>query len=367
MTALHASSHRPAQKQSRRAIVLCNLGGADGPESVRGFLFNLFSDRSILPFPAWLRIPLAALISTLRAPHTRKLYEKVGGRSILMDETRAQAAALETLATEAGWDVKVIIAMNYWHPLPAEAVADIRAWGADEVIVLPLYPQFSTTTSGSILEKLRAEAKHQGLTAKVHALCCYPRLGGFIDGMADLIAPALTQTVAAGERPRLLLSAHGLPEKTIACGDPYQWQVEQTASAIHQALIARDERWRDLDVVVCYQSRVGPVAWIGPSTESEIVRAGADGCAVVLAPIAFVSEHLETVVELDDELKRFAAQNGVRHYHRIAAIGRNAAFIGSLLTLAAAARAGGHICSDGGARVCPGRFTACPHQHSAAA
>ncbi|MBL8629035.1 MAG: ferrochelatase [Rhodospirillaceae bacterium] len=355
------SSLSQPDSRSRRAIVLCNLGGADGPESVRGFLYNLFSDRNIIPLPTWIRIPLAALISTLRAPHTKKLYDKVGGRSILMEETRAQATALEAAAAKAGWDVKVIIAMNYWHPFPAEAISEIKAWGADEVLVVPLYPQFSTTTSGSVLEQLRAQAKIQGLTAKVHSVCCYPKLAGFIAGMADLIEPALHRAVAARQRPRLLLSAHGLPEKTIARGDPYQWQVEQTAAAIHQELIARDAQWTGLDVVVCYQSRVGPVAWIGPTTEAEVIRAGRDGCAVVLAPIAFVSEHLETVVELDDELKSVATENGVTHYDRVSAIGVRPGFIESLLALAESARMNGHVCSDGGARVCPSRYQKCPH------
>jgi ferrochelatase len=358
---------RPHNSRPRRAIVLCNLGGADGPESVKGFLYNLFSDRNIIPLPAWLRIPIAFAISTLRAPHTRKLYEKVGGRSILMEETRAQAAALEAAAAHAGWDAKVIIAMNYWHPFPREAITEIAAWGADEVIVLPLYPQFSTTTVGSVLEQLRAEARRQGLTAKVNSICCYPKLDGFIGGMADLIEPALLRAEDTGLPPRLLLSAHGLPEKTIASGDPYQWQVEQTAAAIHTELAARHARWTDLDVVVCYQSRVGPVKWIGPTTESEVERAGRDSRAVVVAPIAFVSEHLETVVELDDELKTFAAEHGVRHYDRVAAIGTSSTFIGSLMRLADDARLGGHVCSDGGARVCPSRFGKCPHLAHAAA
>jgi ferrochelatase len=354
------------RRRPRRAIVLCNLGGADGPASVRPFLFNLFSDRNILPLPAWLRLPLAALIAAIRAPYTRKLYAKLGGRSILMDETRAQAAALEAAARANGWDVKVVVAMRYWHPFPAEAIAEIKSFGADEVIVLPLYPQFSGTTSGSVLEALRTEAKRQGLTARVNAVCCYPRLAGFARGMAALMAPALRRA-AATERPvRLLLSAHGLPEKLIARGDPYQWQVEQTAAAIRQALRDLDPSLGGLDATVCYQSRVGPVAWIGPSTEAELARAGGDGCAVVLAPIAFVSEHLETVVELDDTLKAFARDHGVAHYERVAAIGTSAPFIAGLFDLAQAALGHGHVCSDGGARLCPARFGACPHLAQAA-
>jgi len=349
----------------RRAIILCNLGGADGPDSVKPFLFNLFSDRNIIPLPAWLRIPIAWLISTLRAPYTRKLYAKLG-RALLLEETQSQATALENAARDAGWDAKVIIAMRYWHPFAAEAIKQVRDFGPDEVIVMPLYPQFSSTTSGSVLEQLRAEAKKQNLSAKVNAVCCYPRLTGFADGMADLIAPALRRAADTGLKVRLLMSAHGLPEKLIARGDPYQWQVEQTAAAIKDALVTRDAAWADLDIAVCYQSRVGPVGWIGPATETEIERAGRDNVAVVLAPIAFVSEHLETVIELDDTLRVFAQSKGVAHYERVAAVGAAPGFIAGLLGLADAAAGSSHVCSDGGRRVCPAKFKACPHLTEAA-
>lgn len=351
----------PPAATPRRAIVLCNLGGADGPRTVRPFLFNLFSDRNILPLPAWLRVPLAALIASLRAPYTRKLYARQGGRSILMDETRAQARALEAAAARDGWEAKVIIAMRYWHPFAAEAIAEIRAFGADDVVVVPLYPQFSITTSGSVLDALMREAARQGLAAPIRTVCCYPRLAGFAEAMAERIAPALEQAAAQGRTPRLLLSAHGLPKKLIARGDPYQWQVEQTAGAIVAALGARDAAWASVDMAVCYQSRVGPVGWIGPSTEDELARAGRDGRAVVLAPIAFVSEHLETVVELDDTLKTFAFDHGVSHYERIPAVGTSPGFIDGLLGLArAAAGRQTRVCADHGARRCPANFTACP-------
>jgi ferrochelatase len=354
-----------SEAKPKRAIILCNLGGADGPESVKPFLFNLFSDRNIIPLPAWLRLPIAWMISTLRAPYTRKLYAKLG-RALLLEETQNQATALEAAARNAGWDAKVVIAMRYWYPFAAEAIKQVREFGAEDVIVLPLYPQFSGTTSGSILEQLRAEAKAQGLTAKVNAVCCYPRLTGFADSMAELIAPALQRAAQTGQKIRLLMSAHGLPERLIARGDPYQWQVEQTATAIKDALSARDARWKGLDAAVCYQSRVGPVGWIGPGTETEIERAARDNVAVVLAPIAFVSEHLETVIELDDTLRTFAGEQGVKHYERVAAVGAAPRFIDALLGLADTATASGHVCSDGGKRVCPAMFKTCPHLAEAA-
>ncbi|MDX2225473.1 MAG: ferrochelatase, partial [Rhodospirillaceae bacterium] len=262
-----------SQRKARRAIIICNLGGADGPDSVRPFLFNLFSDRNIIPLPGWLRLPLAALISTLRAPYTRKLYRRQGGRSILFQQTEAQARALEAAASTPDREVKVVIAMRYWHPMAAEAIAAVEAFAPDEIVVVPLYPQFSATTTTTILDRLRDEARARNLKAKISAVCCYPRLGGFVGALADLIKPHLEAQIAAGGRPRLLLSAHGLPKKLIGRGDPYQWQVEQTAAAITDALAARG--LNDLDWRVCYQSRLGPM-WLGPHLEDEIRAAGAD-------------------------------------------------------------------------------------------
>ncbi|MCB2108226.1 MAG: ferrochelatase [Rhodobacteraceae bacterium] len=345
-------------RHKRRAIIICNLGGPDRPESVRPFLFNLFSDRNILPLPAWLRIPLAAFISTMRAPYTRKMYERLGGRSILIEQTEAQARAIEAVAAARGQDVKVMIAMRYWHPLAAETIAALEEFAPEEIVVMPLYPQFSATTTATILEQLRTAAKQRGLTAKISTICCYPRLDGFVAATARMIAPQLAKLTASGHKARLLLSAHGLPKKLIARGDPYQWQVEQTAAAIADAL---KSSVNDLDWQVCYQSRLGPVMWLGPSVEEELERAGRDKVGVVIAPIAFVSEHLETVVELDEAMKEFASQHGVPAYERAAAVGIAPEFIDAICDLAEQAAGGEHVHCHGGVRLCPREFGLCPH------
>jgi protoporphyrin/coproporphyrin ferrochelatase len=347
--------------QPKRAIILCNLGGADGAQSVRPFLFNLFSDPNILPMPAIVRVPLAALISIIRAPYSRKLYARMGEGSVLFRETDAQARALEAVAQAAGWNVRVFISMRYWHPFAAETIAQVKAWGPDEVIVLPLYPQFSSTTTGSIVNALRAEAKAQDLNAKVHTICCWPVLDGFVDTMAAKIATTLNECRKHGYPVRLLMSAHGLPEKLIARGDPYQWQVEKTANAIGRRLIETEPSLHELDWQVCYQSRVGPVKWIGPSLEDELHRAARDKCAVTVAPIAFVSEHLETLVELDETMKDFAATVGVPHYARVATTSVYPRFIHALFRLAESCLGGPQVCSSGAQRLCPSAFGACPN------
>jgi ferrochelatase len=346
------------ERKTRRAIIICNLGGADGPDSVRPFLFNLFSDRNIIPLPGWIRLPLAALISTLRAPYTRKLYSRQGGRSILYQQTAAQARALEAAAATPDREVKVVIAMRYWHPMAAQAIAEVEAFAPDEIVVVPLYPQFSATTTTTILDRLREEARARNLKAKVSAVCCYPRLGGFVGATAELIKPHLDKLLAAGVRPRLLLSAHGLPKKLIARGDPYQWQVEQTAAAVVAALAAKG--FANLDWRVCYQSRLGPM-WLGPHLEDEIRAAGAEKLGLVVVPFAFVSEHLETVVELDHTMRVLAREAGVPAYERVPAVGVARAFIEGLKELTEAAAGGEHIHCDGGTRLCPRHFALCPH------
>lgn len=347
----------PTSARTRRAVIICNLGGADRAENARAFLFNLFSDRNILPLPGWLRIPLAALISTIRAPHTRKLYERLGGRSILFEQTEAQARAIEAAAAARGSDVKVFIAMRYWHPFAKEAIAQVKDYGADEVVVVPLYPQFSATTTTTILDQLRTEARLQGLGASISSVCCYPELDGLIAATARLVKAEIGKVGSGGQRVRLLLSAHGLPKSLIARGDPYQWQVERTAAAIAKAVGEPALDWR-----VCYQSRLGPVMWLGPSIQQELESAAADKVAVVVAPIAFVSEHLETVVELDDEMREYAKEKGVPAYGRVPAVGISPEFIDGIVRLADRAACAGHLSSDGGARVCPEKFGLCPHR-----
>lgn len=337
---------------AKTAVVLFNLGGPDDLGSVEPFLFNLFNDRAIIALPQPLRWILAKLIARQRAPIAREIYRKIGGGSPLLENTRLQAKALETAL---GPDYRCFIAMRYWHPFSDDAARDVAAWQPDRILLLPLYPQYSVTTTGSSRAEWDRAARRFGITAPTQALCCYPREAGFVATIAGLIGTTL-QSIPAGMRVRVLLSAHGLPKKIVRAGDPYQWQVEQSAAAIVAAL-----NMPGLDCTVCYQSRVGPLEWIGPSTDSEIIRAGRDGTALLIAPIAFVSEHSETLVELDIEYRHLAERSGVPGYWRVPTVGHHPDFIGGLARLVrGAATRSTTIFSEAGHRPCPGACRKCP-------
>lgn len=329
---------------TRTAIVLFNLGGPDRPEAVKPFLFNLFFDPAIIGAPTPIRWLLAKFISGRRAPIAREIYARIGGRSPLVPETEAQARALEH---RLGKGYRCFIAMRYWHPFAHEAVAAIKEWDATEVILLPLYPQFSTTTTGSSLKQWTREAERQGLTAPTRQVCCYPVQPDLVAAMADLVRRGHQEASARG-RPRVLFSAHGLPKKVIERGDPYQAQVEQTAAAVAKATSIDDLDWS-----ICYQSRVGPMEWIGPSTEVELDRAGRDKVPVVVVPVAFVSEHSETLVELDIEYRHRADQLGIPAYVRVPALGCHPSFIQGLAELVRdPGRLTGKACQQAG-KSCP--------------
>jgi len=333
------------------AVVLFNLGGPDSLEAVEPFLRNLFGDPAILSLPAPIRLPLAWFIAKRRAPFAREIYTKLGGASPILAETRAQAEALDKVLMAGGMEVKSFIAMRCWHPFSDETAAAVKAWGADRIVLLPLYPQFSTTTSASSLKDWKRAAKAKGLSAPTSEICCYHRMDGFIAAEVALIREALAKAKPDVDY-RLLLSAHGLPKRTIAKGDPYQWQVEQTAKAIVEGLGIDG-----LDWTVCYQSRVGPLEWIGPATDAEIRRTGAEGKGVVIAPIAFVSEHSETLVELDIEYAHLAAAKGVADYRRVPTVGTQPQFIAGLARLVRQAIDGGATIGEAGG--CPAAFGAC--------
>lgn len=342
------------------AIVLFNLGGPDKPASVRPFLFNLFNDSAIIPLPTPFRWLLARYISGRRAPVAREIYARIGGRSPLLELTRAQATALEV---ELGGAYRAFVAMRYWHPLTAATVTEVTAYQPDRIVLLPLYPQYSSTTSGSSLAEWDKAARQGGLTAPTAAVCCYPTAEGWIAALTELVRGELAD-VQAGRPPRVLFSAHGLPKSVIAGGDPYQLQVERTVDAVVAALGVDG-----LDWTICYQSRVGRQEWIGPSTDDELRRAGRDGVPVVVVPVAFVSEHSETLVELDIEYRHLAETVGVPAYVRVPAVGTHPRFIGALAELVRGAetvdgpRSGG---TAGGERLCPKACGRCPNQRGPA-
>lgn len=339
------------------AVVLFNLGGPDGPDDVQPFLQNLFSDPAIIRAPALIRWFLSRFISRSRAPLAKENYALMGGGSPLLPETRKQAQALDAELARRGKTARSFVSMRYWSPFARDAVGEVRQWGADRVVLLPLYPQFSTTTTASSLKSWKDAGGAPGAT-----VCCYPSAPKLIEAHAQEILKAWEQ---AGKptNVRLLLSAHGLPEQVVEAGDPYQWQVEQTAGAL-QPLLPED--W---EVEVCYQSRVGPLKWIEPATEDSILKAARDGKFIVVSPIAFVSEHIETLVELDHEYKLVAEAEKAAGYIRAPALGVNAAFIGMLADLVEEALVDGdedRPRSHCGRRVCPARWGECPNRRVAA-
>ena len=351
----------------RVAIVLFNLGGPDRPESVQPFLTNLFTDPAILRVPGFVRPWLGRFIAWRRTKPALANYAVIGGRSPLLELTEAQGRALDAaLADDPAMEARCFVAMRYWHPLSDAAARAVQAWGPDEVLLLPPYPQFSTTTTGSSISAWDEACHVIGLSVPTTALCCWHSHGGFAAATAALVRKAHADARAAlpaGTKLRVLFSAHGLPESIVKAGDPYQWQVEHTVAAVVGELgdIA------GLDHAICYQSRVTPQVWIGPSTEDEIERAAHDKVALLVCPIAFVSEHSETLVELDVEYREVAEKLGVPGYFRVPAQNSDPAFIDALADLARSALASGRsLCSFAGARQCPKQHGDCPHARTRA-
>lgn len=342
----------------RLGIVLFNLGGPDTLDAVQPFLRNLFSDRAIIRAPFLVRWPLARLISSRRAAYARQIYASIGGGSPIVKETKAQAEALESALAKDGIEAKAVIAMRYWHPFASEAAAELKAFQPDRIALVPLYPQFSTTTTQSSLDDWAKAAAKAGLTAPAGALCCYPTHPGFIAAYADLLKTAL-RDVPAGTRPRVLYSAHGLPERIVTAGDPYPVQVEAAARAIAAA-----SGTEGLDQRVTYQSRVGPLKWIGPDTDTEILEASKAGLVPVVVPLSFVSEHSETLYELDQIYRAAALVAGAPAYIRVPAAGVHPEFIAALADLARQAARRTGIAPDpvwtgcGAAAGCPCRKAA---------
>ena len=304
---------------SKTAVVIFNLGGPDNVQAIQPFLFNLFNDPFIFGLPAFIRTPLAWLISTTRAPKVQPQYELMGGASPIQKNTLAQAAALQKLLPE---NFKVFTAQRYWHPMAEEVAAQVKSWGAKRVMLLPLYPQYSTTTTKSFEWAWEKAAKHCRLNVPTETICCYPEASGYVTAQADYIRPVLAEARKHGT-PRVLFSAHGLPQKIVTDrGDPYPIHVQRSAAAIAAQL-----NEPDLDWLVSFQSRVGPLEWIKPYTIDEIRRAAREKVPLVIVPLAFVSEHLETLVELDHDYRRIADDEKIPFYGRVPTVFLHPAFI----------------------------------------
>lgn len=341
--------------KKKTAVILFNLGGPDSLPAVQPFLFNLFNDPAIIRLPNPFRWLLAKLISTRRAPVARGIYEKMGGRSPILPQTEAQARALEAALKEAdtGRDFRVFIAMRYWHPFSDETAKAVKDWNAERVLLLPLYPQFSTTTTASSFRDWHRAAEAAGLKASTASIGCYSNEPGFVAAQTELLRQALPAAEAKGP-VRILFSAHGLPKKVVADGDPYQMQVERSVDAILKLL-----NRPGIDSRICYQSRVGPLEWIGPATDVEIARAAKDGRSIVVVPVAFVSEHSETLVELDIEYAELAQHTGAASYIRVPTVGTQPDFIAGLARLVRGAAFDGRTRCGFGPRPCGNDWRRC--------
>ncbi len=315
----------------RVGVLLLNLGGPDKLEDVRPFLFNLFSDPEIIRLPIkGLQKPLAWLISTLRAKKSQENYLQIGGGSPLRQITEAQSQALEEQLSARSQDAQVYIGMRYWHPFTEEAIARIKRDRIENLVILPLYPQFSISTSGSsfrVLEEMWKEDPDLGQIEYTLIPSWYNN-PGYLQAMAQLIAQELEQ-FSAPDQVHIFFSAHGVPQSYVdEAGDPYQQEIEDCTRLIMKTLNRPNEN------TLAYQSRVGPVEWLKPYTEDALQELGAQGMKdLLVVPISFVSEHIETLQEIDIEYREIAEEAGIENFQRVPALNTHPVFIDSLAQL----------------------------------
>lgn len=305
----------------KKAIVVFNLGGPDSLSSVKGFLFNLFYDPCIITLPNPFRWILAKFISSRRENKAKEIYKEMGGRSPILPITEKQASLLEEEINDK--NTKVFVSMRYWHPFAKEVIKEIEEFEPEEIILLPLYPQYSTTTTKSSFDEFFEELKSSKLkSVKVKTVNNYHTDKNFINAHLGLINEAINSI--KDNDYRILFSAHSLPEYIIERGDPYKKQIEETVELIVKNLN------KNLDYKICYQSKVGPLKWLSPSSEDEIVKVAKEQKSVIIVPIAFVSDHSETLVELDIEYKELFEEFSTKEYLRVPALNYNKDFILSL-------------------------------------
>ena len=314
---------------ARTAVVLCNLGGPDSLRAVRPFLYNLFRDPDIIRLPLGFLVqkPLAALIAWRRAPEAAKGYAALGGKSPLLENTQAQAQALaQALASAGTYDVHVC--MRYWHPLTAEVVARLKATAYARVVLLPLYPQYSATTSGSSHNEFLRQCRRQNYAPEIRFVREWHPEPDYLAGMVETLRAEVERFPDADPgRIEVLFSAHGLPRRVVDRGDPYARQIEATVAALRARL-----GWPH--TTLCYQSRVGPLEWLRPYTEDVIREKAARGAKQILVyPIAFVSDHVETLYELGVQYAGLARALGVAHYRVTPALNAHPRLIAALKNL----------------------------------
>ncbi|QMS91434.1 ferrochelatase [Nostoc edaphicum CCNP1411] len=315
----------------RVGVLLLNLGGPDKLEDVGPFLYNLFSDPEIIRLPfRWLQKPLAWFIATRRTRTSQENYKQIGGGSPLRRITEAQGEALKEQLGFLGQEVNIYVGMRYWHPYTEEAIAQISQDSVEHLVILPLYPQFSISTSGSsfrLLEKLwQEDPKLQPIDYTV--IPSWYKQPGYLQAMAQLIAQELEQYPKPDD-VHIFFSAHGVPKSYVEeAGDPYQVEIEECTALIMQTLNRPNPH------TLAYQSRVGPVEWLQPYTEDALKELGAEGVKdLVVVPISFVSEHIETLQEIDIEYREVAEESGIHNFRRVPAPNTHPVFINALAEL----------------------------------
>jgi len=310
----------------RLGVVLFQLGGPETLEAIEPFLFNLFCDPDIIDFP-FARIgrkPLAKLISSTRARKVQRHYSSIGGGSPIRRFTEQQARALQMELRKSGMDAHCFVAMRYWHPFTAEAIKQLRAAQCDEVVLLPLYPQYSSTTTGSSLNEWRRLFHHD---LPVHCVDPFYRNERYLDALAFRVDEALARFPNPG-RPEIVFSAHSVPLSVIERGDPYQQQIEETVE-----LLMQRGNWVNRNRL-CYQSKVGASKWLQPSLHNTLRTLGKENVKeVCVVPISFVSDHVETLGEIEHEARAEAAALGIKRFEMTAGLNDSPLFIAALADL----------------------------------
>jgi protoporphyrin/coproporphyrin ferrochelatase len=310
----------------RVGVVLFQLGGPDTPAAIEPFLYNLFCDPDIIDFPfaRIARKPLAKLISATRARKVQHHYAAIGGVSPIRRFTEAQAHALEAELNNQGIDARCFVAMRYWHPFTSEAIEQLLAARCDEVVLLPLYPQYSSTTTGSSLNEWQRRFQHD---MRAHNVGPFYRHPMYQDALIEKVEEALSR-FSVPEHVEIVFSAHGVPVSVIEQGDPYQRQIEETV----QMLMQRGE-WRNHHQL-CYQSKVGASKWLQPSLHRTLHELAAQGVhEVCVVPIAFVSDHVETLAEIDHEARELAMGLGFTQFEMSGGLNHSPKFISALAAL----------------------------------
>ncbi len=309
------------------ALILLNMGGPDSLEAIEPFLYNLFSDRELiqLPLGGLLQKPFAKLISHFRSKKVRESYAYIGGRSPLLEWTQKQAAGIAELL---GGRVQPFVVMRYWQPRAQEVLVRLKAQGIRQAIVLSMYPHYTGATTGSSVKDFRRQAALLYPELEFQLIEQWYDWPGYIQALANRVREGLENFhELMRDDVRILFSAHALPQKFIERGDPYQRQVETTATEV-MALVG-NYRWS-----IAYQSRSGPVRWMTPGTDTEIVRLGAEGeKSLLMVPISFVSDHIETLEEIDLQYRLLAEQYGIPHFFRAPSLNDHADFLSGMADL----------------------------------